>query len=157
MVREAEQAGPRVTGPRDPRITRVGRILRKTKIDELPQLVNVLKGEMSLVGPRPEVPHLAGRYSAEQKKIFAVKPGLTSPGTLYYFRHQAHDHPEGVDLEEYYLRKQLPEKLALDFGYLNRPSTGKDLLLVLKTFWIILTTPFARLRPAEPESKAKPD
>lgn len=157
MIKGAEQSGPRVTAPRDPRITRIGLILRKTKIDELPQLVNVLKGEMSLVGPRPEVPRLASRYSAEQKKIFQVKPGLTSPGTLYYYRFQAHDHPEGVDLEDYYLQKQLPEKLAYDFAYLNRPAIGKDLLLLLKTLWVIVTTPFVRPQAVESKGNIMPD
>lgn len=138
MVSGAEKQGPQVTGPRDPRITQMGYWLRKTRLDELPQLLNVLKGEMSVVGPRPEVPGLAERYSEQQKKIFIVKSGLTSPGTLYYILHQADDHPEGVDVEDYYLKKQLPKKLKYDFEYLERRSLWKDLVIIGQTVSIIM-------------------
>ena len=83
----AGAAGPAVTGSADPRITQVGRLLRRTKLDELPQLVNVLRGEMNLVGPRPEDPRFVALYSSQQREVLSVRPGITSPAAVRY-RHE---------------------------------------------------------------------
>ena len=116
MVSDADKQGPGITATGDSRITRVGRFLRRTKIDELPQLINVLSGDMSLVGPRPEDPRYVTLYTPEQRRVLAVRPGITSAASLAY-RHEE-QLLAGADWETVYREEVLPAKLAIDLEYL---------------------------------------
>jgi lipopolysaccharide/colanic/teichoic acid biosynthesis glycosyltransferase len=134
MVQGAERSGPAVTYRDDPRITRAGRFLRRTKLDELPQLLNVLKGEMSLVGPRPEDPSYAALYTPEQRQVLSVKPGITGPTQLEY-RDEA-SMLDGNSVDEEYVTRLMPEKLKLDLEYVR----SRSLKLDLKILWRTATT-----------------
>lgn len=131
MVSGADKRGPGITATGDPRITRVGRFLRRTKIDELPQLINVFKGDMSLVGPRPEDPRYVALYTPEQRRVLEARPGITSAASLAY-RHEE-QMLCGEDWETIYRTRVLPDKLAIDLAYLERRTLGSDLKLVLRT------------------------
>lgn len=131
--------GPRITGNSDSRVTGAGRILRRYDLDELPTLFNVIKGEMSIVGPRPEVPNFLPYYTDEQKRVFSVKPGLTDMGTLA-FRHEALLLPR-EDLEQAYARDILPRKLALNLQYIGKQNFFYDLSLIFRTLATILSKP----------------
>jgi len=120
----------------DRRITRVGRLLRRSKIDELPQLVNVWKGEMSLVGPRPEDPRYVALYTPEQRRVLAVKPGITSPASLQY-RHEE-ELLAGEDWEQVYVEQVMPHKLAIDLEYLQRRTVWTDLGVIWQTVVALL-------------------
>ena len=122
MIVDAERVGPKISGLKDPRVTRVGGVLRATKMDELPQLWNVLTGEMTLVGPRAEVPDMIRHYTPEEREILRVKPGLTGPGQIYFTTDQAAELDGVLDVEAHYVRHQLHPKLALDLDYLRRRS-----------------------------------
>ena len=128
----SEAKGQLTVGGRDPRITAVGHFLRKTKLDELPQLFNILKGEMSLVGPRPEVPKCVALYSAEQRQVLQVRPGLTDYASLEYFEENAllgaSENPE-----ETYIQEVMPAKLALNAKYIEDMGLGTDLKILLRT------------------------
>lgn len=128
MVLNAEGLGPPVTHRNDPRVTRIGRFLRHTKLDEFPQVINVLRGEMSLVGPRPELPRYVSLYPDEYREILRMKPGLTSLAQIAY-RNEESLLPE-QETESYYVTHLLPRKLALDLYYVRYWS----LLLDLKIF-----------------------
>jgi len=134
MVMGAEQRGPAVTYRDDPRITKAGRFLRRAKLDELPQLLNVIRGEMSLVGPRPEDPSYVALYTSEQRQVVTVKPGITGPTQLEYRDEASMLHGESVDEE--YVTRIMPEKLKLDLEYVRTRS----LLLDLKILWRTATT-----------------
>jgi FlaA1/EpsC-like NDP-sugar epimerase/lipopolysaccharide/colanic/teichoic acid biosynthesis glycosyltransferase len=110
----------------DPRVTPFGRILRRTKLNELPQLLNILKGEMTFVGPRPEAPDLAALYPDYAKAIFTVTPGLVGPNQILG-RNEEEWYPPGVDAQKYYIEDILPKKLPLDLEYVCHPSLFKDL------------------------------
>jgi FlaA1/EpsC-like NDP-sugar epimerase/lipopolysaccharide/colanic/teichoic acid biosynthesis glycosyltransferase len=110
----------------DPRVTPMGRFLRRTKLNEVPQLLNVLKGDMTLVGPRPEAPDLAALYPPYAKEIFTVKPGLVGP-TQILGRNEDEWYPTGVDPQQYYLESILPKKLPIDLEYVRHASTRTDL------------------------------
>jgi lipopolysaccharide/colanic/teichoic acid biosynthesis glycosyltransferase len=112
-------------------VTRVGRFLRRTKLDELPQLLNVLKGEMSLVGPRPEDVRFVRRYSAEQRRILDYKPGITSAASLQ-FRNEE-ELLKGDDWEAVYFEVLMPEKIRIDLAYLEKRTVVSDVGLILKT------------------------
>lgn len=131
MVADADRRGPGITVAGDPRITRVGRFLRRTKLDELPQLINVLKGDMSLVGPRPEDPRYVALYTPEQRRVLAVRPGITSAASLTY-RHEE-QLLSGGDWETVYRTRVLPDKLAIDLAYLEHRTLASDLKLILRT------------------------
>ena len=131
MVAEAEKQGPGITASGDNRITKVGRLLRRTKIDELPQLINVLSGDMSLVGPRPEDPRYVALYTPKQRHVLDVRPGITSAASLTY-RHEE-QLLSGDDWEAVYRNQVLPDKLAIDLDYLERRTFASDLNLILKT------------------------
>lgn len=131
MVANAERQGPGVTASGDKRITSIGRLLRRTKIDELPQLINVLAGDMSLVGPRPEDPCYVALYTPEQRCVLVVRPGITSAASLTY-RHEE-QLLSGEDWETVYRLKVLPDKLAIDLAYLEHRTLGSDLKLILQT------------------------
>ena len=127
----ADEAGPAITRAGDPRITAVGRILRKTKLDELPQLINVLTGDMSLVGPRPEAPQYVELYDAEQQRILSARPGITSPASLLYRSEE--EHLAGDDWERAYTERIMPEKLRIDLDYLGRRTLRSDLAVIART------------------------
>jgi len=131
MVVDADRRGPAITSAGDNRITRVGRFLRRTKLDELPQLINVLLGDMSLVGPRPEDPRYVELYSPSQRRILSVRPGITSAASLAY-RHEE-QLLIGPDWETIYRESVLPTKLALDLDYLSQRTLWSDLMLIWRT------------------------
>lgn len=132
MVEDAARRGAAITVGADPRITRVGGYLRQTKIDELPQLVNVLMGEMSLVGPRPEVARYVEMFRKDYEEILQVRPGITDLASLRYQNESEwlsrFDQPE---LE--YVNHVLPEKIKLAKNYVQRTSMSSDIVLILKT------------------------
>jgi lipopolysaccharide/colanic/teichoic acid biosynthesis glycosyltransferase len=134
MIDNAQTKGRLITSAQDPRITRVGRILRQTKIDELPQLINVLKGEMSLVGPRPEVRRYVEAFQKDYEEILQVRPGLTDLASLKYRNEEAllgnSDNPETE-----YVMRVLPDKIRLAKDYLQHSSFFFDLKLILKTLF----------------------
>src|SRR5215467_1164572 len=132
MVADAPLKGGQLTVGEDPRITRIGRILRKTKIDELPQLINVLRGEMSLVGPRPEVPRYVALFRSDYEQILRVPPGITDLASLKY-RDESSVLSRAADPEQEYLTRVLPDKIALAKEYARRSSLTFDLSLILKT------------------------
>jgi lipopolysaccharide/colanic/teichoic acid biosynthesis glycosyltransferase len=132
MKENSEVSGPAITIGEDPRITRVGRFLRKTKLDELPQLMNVLKGDMSLVGPRPELPRFVELFRHEYAEILTVRPGITDLASLKY-RDEAALLDTAQNPEEEYLTRVLPDKISLARDYLQRASFFFDLRLILKT------------------------
>ena len=131
MAEGAERRGPAVTYRDDPRITRAGRFLRRTKLDELPQLLNVVKGEMSLVGPRPEDPTYVAFYDEKQRQVLSVKPGITGPTQLEY-RDEA-SMLDGDSVDEDYVTRIMPEKLKLDLEYVRTHSLIKDLSILWRT------------------------
>lgn len=125
--------GPQVTAGADPRITAVGRVLRRTKLDELPQLVNVLRGEMSLVGPRPEVPDLARHWTPEQAAtILSVRPGITDPASIE-FRDESALMAGQDDPEAFYIANLLPRKATMYVEYVENRTFLGDLRLVMRT------------------------
>ena len=135
MVNGAYKMGSRLTTKRDPRVTRVGQILRWFKIDELPQLINVLVGEMSLIGPRPEDPHFVRFYTAEQRAVLSVRPGMVGPSQILG-RDELESYPEGLkDTEAYYAEHILPEKLARDLDYVRRATFWGDMALLARGIW----------------------
>jgi lipopolysaccharide/colanic/teichoic acid biosynthesis glycosyltransferase len=133
MVVNADRMGSALTHGGDPRITQLGRILRKWKIDEFPQLLNILRGEMSLVGPRPESPGYVKHYTPLQRQVLQVKPGITGL-TQVRFRHEETLLEGCTNLEEEYIEKIMPQKLALDLEYIENQSLLLDLKLILHTF-----------------------
>lgn len=138
MVLDADQRGASVTKEEDPRITWIGRFLRKSKLDELPQLWNVLRGEMSFVGPRPEVPLYVERYTPEQRDILKHKPGITDLATLR-FRNEEALLRGAADVEAFYLQYCLPKKIDLNREYAERAGFFQDLWILLQTlcpYWV---------------------
>lgn len=147
MVVDASRIGPSVGGSRDARITRLGRWLRATKLDEAPQLWNVVRGDMTLVGPRAEVPDLLVHYSDEQRGILAVKPGLTGAGQLHFTVHQADDLDGAEDPTAHHIEHQLGPKVALDLAYLRSQSWRTDLVLIAYTVAVMLGLRHPRFTP----------
>lgn len=133
-------SGPRVTTAGDSRITKVGRFLRATKLDELPQVVNVLKGDMSLVGPRPEDPRYLRHFTAEQLQVLLVRPGMTSASYLRFGNEQSYIAAANPpDVERFYLDEVLPEKLSIELDYVRRWSLRRDVTIIGRTFAGLLT------------------
>ena len=122
--------GSSVCAQYDPRVTFFGRFLRRTKMNEMPQLINILKGDMTFVGPRPEAPDLAELYPKEAKRIFSAKPGLVGPSTII-MRNEEECYPPGVDAKKFYIEHILPDKLKLDLAYIDNPTFFKDLKFIL--------------------------
>src|ERR1035441_5449704 len=138
MVVNADKIGVPLTKEEDPRITWIGRFLRKTKLDELPQLWNVLIGDMSFVGPRPEVPRYVECYTPEQREILKYKPGITDVATLL-FRNEEALLRGAADVEEFYMRQCLPKKIALNRQYAACASLRGDIWIILQTlcpYWL---------------------
>src|SRR5256885_1691543 len=139
MRLNADREGPAVTGAGDPRVTSVGRVLRRTKADELPQLLNVLRGEMSLVGPRPESPDFVKHYTPEQRQVLTVRPGMTGPAAIAYINEE--EMLGGGDAEATYVKSVMPAKLALDLEYVRSSSFAGDLEILARTAWLVLSRP----------------
>lgn len=137
--------GPGVTGGTDPRVTRTGLLLRRLSLDELPQLWNVLRGDMTLVGPRPEVPELARRYPPEQHWVFRHRPGLTGPCQLRSRAYAARLDGR-ADPEEYYLSVLVPERTRLDAEFLRHATVPAVLLCLLRTAWYVPAAAWDRPR-----------
>ena len=143
-MRPTRSPGPLITGAGDPRVTRVGRVLRRWKVDELPQLVNVLRGEMSFVGPRPEVPRYVDMFAEQYRELLAVRPGITDIASMA-FRDEEILLGRSPNPEDLYVREILPRKLALSHAYVRRRSFGLDLRLIART----VATIFGRPRTGE--------
>ncbi|MCE2915192.1 MAG: sugar transferase [Rubrivivax sp.] len=143
MVVDAPQRGLALTVGADPRITRIGQRLRATRLDELPQLLDVVAGTMSLVGPRPEVPHYVARYPVELRdRVLAVRPGITDPASLAGLD-EAATLAAAADPEREYIETVMPRKLRLAADYAERASLRTDLVVLLRTVGTLL----ARARP----------
>ena len=132
MVVDAEKLGRQITVGNDSRITKVGGFLRKYKLDELPQLINVFKGDMSLVGPRPEVPRYVELYNEEQRKVLEVKPGITDLASIRY-RDENELLGEAENPDELYINTIMPDKLSLNLVYINKNNVFFDIYIILKT------------------------
>lgn len=137
MLKNADRLGTAVTTRRDPRITRVGSFLRATKIDELPQFINLLSGDLTLVGPRPEAPLFVEHYTQAQKEILRVKPGITGPAQLHYTVVEAEMVPEGQDAERFYLQQVMDEKVRRDLEYIRARTFFSDCRVVLRTIGLM--------------------
>lgn len=137
MVENAAAVGGTSTPQDDPRITSSGRLLRKYKLDELPQLINVFRGEMSLVGPRPQVPWAVQLYTAEEKQVLEVRPGVTDYASLR-FRNEGEILKGSSDPDKDYMEKIHPEKMRLSLEYVKNQSLGLDCKILLKTIAAIL-------------------
>ena len=137
-MRIGSDKGSLVTiGGRDPRITRSGYFIRKFKIDELPQLINVLVGDMSLVGPRPEVRHYVNYWTEEQMHVLDVRPGITDPASIK-FRNENELLAQAEDPEKYYIEVIMQEKIKLYLDYVAKNSLWYDIKLIFQTFWVII-------------------
>ena len=133
----ADKLGLLSIGDRDPRITRFGYDLRKYKLDELPQLANVLKGEMSFVGPRPEVRKYVNFYNEEQMQVLKVRPGISDLASIA-FRNESELLSEQEDSDKYYIDVIMPEKLQINLDYLKDRTLMKDVGVIIKTFLAII-------------------
>jgi len=156
-MRIGDAATTVITAHGDPRIFPLGRLLRRLKLDELPQLVNILRGEMSIVGPRPEDPSMVRRFYAPfYYKSFDVPPGLTSPGSIYAYTH-GEAQLDLRDAERSYGEQLLPIKMALDLVYVARAGVGYDIALICRTVWTLGTALLGRrsfpLPPELPEAQ----
>lgn len=137
-MRIGSDKGSLVTiGGRDPRITRSGYFIRKFKIDELPQLINVFIGDMSLVGPRPEVRHYVDYWTSEQMRVLDVRPGITDPASIR-FRNENELLAKAEDPEKYYIDVIMQEKIKLYLEYVDNASFWYDIRLIFMTFWVII-------------------
>ncbi len=137
MVPGAARLGSAITGRNDRRVTRLGRFLRRTKLDELPQLANVFLGHMTFVGPRPETPEIVAMYTPEQRAVLRVKPGLTGCAQLAAGCEEDQI-PDGVDAGEYYVRHLLGAKLERDLEYVSTRTRSRDARIVFSTACYVL-------------------
>ncbi|MBO6254329.1 MAG: sugar transferase [Bacteroidaceae bacterium] len=138
-MRVGADKGSLVTiGGRDPRVTRSGYWIRKFKLDELPQLINVFIGDMSLVGPRPEVRHYVDYWTPEQMRVLDVRPGITDPASIK-FRNENELMEKADDPEKYYIEVIMQEKIKLYLEYVEKHSFIYDIGLIFKTFWVIIS------------------
>lgn len=159
MIVGAERRGRQLTVSGDPRVTRIGAVLRRTKLDELPQLLNVLRGEMSLVGPRPEVARYVALYNAEQRAVLGLTPGITDPASLRY-RDESTELATSGDPEQWYVERILPEKIRLNLAYAARSTWISDLGVIGATVRALLTpgvAPDSRSWSSAPVSSAQVD
>ena len=132
MRQGADKAGPSITAASDSRITRVGQWLRKIKVDELPQLWNVLRGEMSFVGPRPEVPRYVALYTPEQRRVLELTPGITDEASIE-FRDEEALLAAAADPESYYVDYCIPRKIAINLAYAKRANAFQDMAVIIRT------------------------
>lgn len=147
-------AGPEVTAPGDHRVTRLGAVLRGTSIDELPQMVNVLLGHMTLVGPRPESVALAARYPVEFRLVFQYRPGVTGPSQVLVRDEKVLGHV--LDVEDYYLCNLVPHRVATDFGYLKDPTLAHTVRWLLDTALYLIGVIKPKLVPGQPPADSTP-
>lgn len=138
MHPDSDKKGLLTVGGRDPRVTSIGYTLRRYKLDELPQLVNVLKGEMSLVGPRPEVQKYVDLYTPEQRQVLTLRPGLTDYASLHYFN-ENELLADSADPEKRYVEELMPAKLKLNLQYLRDAGLFTDLKIIFKTLLRIVS------------------
>ncbi len=136
MTVDAENRGPQITVGGDKRITKIGKILRNNKIDELPQLINILKGEMSFVGPRPEVRKYVELYKPDYEKLLQTRPGITDPASIKYSNEES-VLSSSKNWEEDYVKRVLPEKIKLSLQYVDNHNILTDLRLIFKTIFRI--------------------
>lgn len=136
MVNGAETVGTSITTWDDPRITPLGKILRKLKVDELPQVFNVIKGDLSLVGPRPDVPEIVEGYTPEMRRILNVPPGITSLATLH-FRDEEWLLANSPDADRVYAEMIVPLKVKLGMIHVDQPSFASDLKIFFQTLWML--------------------
>lgn len=141
MTLGADQQGPAITVAQDGRVTRIGRLLRRSKLDELPQLWNVVLGDMSLVGPRPEHPDYVKHYTPEQKEVLSVRPGMTGPAAMQFA-----DEERLLlgDAQSTYITHVMPQKLELDLDYVRHRSLLGDLRILVETGLFVLRRIFRR-------------
>ena len=132
----ASGEGPAITARSDPRVTRLGRGLRSSRLDELPQLWNVVRGDMSIVGPRPEDPRFVAAYTEEERRVLSVRPGITGPAQLAFRDEAARLDP--ADPDGSYSRDVLPAKLAVDLEYVRRRSLAADLAIIARTIGLAI-------------------
>jgi lipopolysaccharide/colanic/teichoic acid biosynthesis glycosyltransferase len=138
----ADGRGALVGGRADPRITWLGRLLRPTRLDEIPQLINILRGEMSLVGPRPEVERYVRRYTRDERRVLSVRPGVLGPGALL-FVDQQRELDTATDPEAHYVDHHLHDKLAYDLAYLGHRTVLADIRLGLRA--VVLLTGLSKV------------
>lgn len=137
MKANADQNGLLITVDNDLRITKIGHFLRKYKIDELPQLINVIKGEMSLVGPRPEVKRYVEMYSEDQKEVLNAKPGITDPASLKYRNESDLLKSDSIhNAEELYIKEIMPDKLRINISYAKNRNIFTDFCIIIRTIFI---------------------
>jgi lipopolysaccharide/colanic/teichoic acid biosynthesis glycosyltransferase len=137
MYTGSDKKGLLTVGGKDPRITPIGYYLRKYKLDELPQLFNVLLGDMSLVGPRPEVRKYVDMYNKEQMKVLNVRPGITDYASIL-FRNENELLANAENPEQYYIAEIMPQKLSINLQYIENNHVFKDILIIFHTFWAIV-------------------
>jgi lipopolysaccharide/colanic/teichoic acid biosynthesis glycosyltransferase len=140
MVPDAEGQGLPLTVGRDRRVTRVGAWLRRMKLDELPQLFNVLVGDMTFVGPRPEVPRYVASYGAEERQVLELVPGITDEASINYFD-EATTLATAADPERLYVSEIIPQKIRINLAYAARATVWTDVRVILTTFHRLLSTP----------------
>ena len=140
MRQDAEAVGGQLTVAGDVRVTRVGAALRRWKVDELPQLINVVLGEMSLVGPRPEVPRYVTHYDERQRRVLSVRPGITDPASIA-FRDESDVLGRAADPEATYLHEVMPRKLEMNLAYLEQRGFASDLIVILATLLRLVRWP----------------
>ncbi len=136
MIRDADKIGSAITIGNDSRITRVGRWLRRFKLDEFPQLFNVLKGEMSFVGPRPEVPKYVALYNDTERKVLNLVPGITDPASIIY-RNENEILGKFGDPEKHYVEKIMPDKIRINLEYAKKPNVLSDIFVILQTIGLL--------------------
>lgn len=139
MVANADSFGQNLTAYHDPRITPIGTFLRRWKLDEIPQLLNIIKGEMSIIGPRPESPNYVQYYTKDQQQILVIRPGLTGP-SQYANRNEAEKLKGRSDPEQFYIRTLMPEKLKMDLEYIKKRNFPSDMLWIVRTIIGIINT-----------------
>lgn len=147
MAQRKGQGGPEVTAADDARITSVGRLLRRLKVDELPQLFNVLRGEMSIVGPRPEVPRFVEQYSPAERALLEFVPGLTDPASLLYHGEEAML-AGAADPERLYVERIMPAKARLSIDYARQATVRSDLRIILATLAMLCRPASRNASPA---------
>lgn len=137
MRPDSEKSGQITVGGRDPRITKIGYILRKFKLDELPQLINIMIGDMSIIGPRPEVRKYVELYSKEQLRVLSLRPGLSDYASIEYIN-ENELLGKSANPEKTYIEEIMPAKLQLNLKYIEQQSFGTDIQLIIKTIGKIL-------------------
>lgn len=136
MVSDAHSRGPQLTVGNDTRVTAAGRFLRKYKLDELPQLIDVLVGDMSMVGPRPEVPQYVTLYSRAQREVLGLTPGITDPASIE-FRREEEILGRATDPERHYVEVVMPRKIELNLEYGRHATVWSDLGMMIRTLSVI--------------------